>query len=59
MAMGSSDETITHAREIYLLSETVKRIDQNLCNQVIEEYKIISKQINSLIKNWVDYSNLR
>ena len=58
MAMGSSDETITHAREIYLLSETIKRIDQNLCNQVIEEYKIISKQINSLIKNWIDYNHV-
>ena len=57
--MGSSDETITHAREIYLLSDMVKRVDQNFCNQVIEEFKIISKQINSLIKNWVDYSNLR
>jgi len=57
--MGSSDETITHAREIYLLSDMVKRVDQNFCNQVIEEFKIISKQLNSLIKNWVDYSNLR
>lgn len=54
--MGSSDETITHAREIYLLSETIKSIDQNLCNQVINEYKIISKQINSLIKNWINYN---
>lgn len=58
MAMGSSDETITHAREIFLLSETVKRIDKNLCQQVIEEYKIISKQLNSLIKNWIDYRKI-
>ncbi len=58
MAMGSSDETITHCREIYLLSESAKRIDQNLCNQVIEEYKIISKQLNSLIKNWIDYKKI-
>jgi four helix bundle protein len=58
MAMGSSDETITHTREIYLLSETVKRIDQNFCNQIIDEYKIISKQLNSLIKNWIDYNHV-
>lgn len=57
MAMGSSDETINHTREIYLLSETAKRIDQNLCNQIIDEYKIISKQLNSLIKNWIDYNS--
>jgi four helix bundle protein len=56
IAMGSSDETITHGREIFILSETTKRIDKNLCNQIIKEYKIISKQLNSLIKNWVDHN---
>ncbi len=58
MAMGSSDETITHAREISLLSDTINRIDKILCNQVIDEYKIISKQLNSLIKNWIDYRKI-
>ena len=58
MAMGSSDETITHAREIYLLSENIKKIDKNLCNKIIEEYKIISKQLNLLIKNWIDYRKI-
>ncbi len=55
MAMGSSDETITHAREIYLLANTYKRIDKKLCSEVGKEYKIISKQLNSLIKKWVDF----
>lgn len=55
MAMGSSDETITHAREIYILSQTFKKIDKNLCIKVGEEYKSISKQLNKLIKNWIDY----
>jgi len=58
MAMGSSDETITHARELYLLSENIKKIDKNLCNKIIEEYKIISKQLNLLIKNWIDYRKI-
>jgi len=55
MAMGSSDETITHAREIYLLSNTYKRIDKKLCADVGNEYKVISKQLNSMIKKWIDY----
>lgn len=55
MAMGSSDETITHAREIYIVADIFKRIDKNLCSQVESEYKIISKQLNSLIKKWVSY----
>jgi len=58
MAMGSSDETITHARELYLLSENIKKIDKNLCNKIIEEYKIISKQLNLLIKNWINYRKI-
>lgn len=55
MALGSSDETITHARQIYLLSRLVKRIDKDLCVFVGLEYKIISKQLNTLITNWIDY----
>ncbi|PJC81226.1 hypothetical protein CO007_05825 [Candidatus Roizmanbacteria bacterium CG_4_8_14_3_um_filter_36_10] len=55
MAMGSSDETITHSREIVILSETFKRIDNNLCVQIESKYKIISKQLNSLIKKWVSF----
>ncbi|PIV09972.1 hypothetical protein COS31_02595 [Candidatus Roizmanbacteria bacterium CG02_land_8_20_14_3_00_36_15] len=55
MAMGSSDETITHSREIVILSETFKRIDNNLYVQIESKYKIISKQLNSLIKKWVSF----
>ena len=55
MAMGSSDETITHARETYILSNSVRRIDKILCVKVSNEYKIISKELNNLIKKWVDY----
>ena len=57
MAMGSSDETIAHDREIYLLSIKYKFIDKELCIQIGQEYKIISKQINKLISNWIDYKH--
>lgn len=54
--MGSSDETITHARSIQILAQYLPGINNELCEQVITEYKIISKQINKLRNNWVDYN---
>lgn len=57
IAMGSSDEVITQARAIKILSDHVPRIDKDLCEQVMAEYKIISKQLNRLRNNWVDYGN--
>lgn len=56
IGMGSSDETITQTRAIRILPEHVKGVDQNLCDEVITEYKIISKQLNNLRNNWVDYN---
>ena len=55
MAMGSSDETITHSREAYLLAKMIKTINKDLCVKIGKEYKIISKQLNALIKKWIDY----
>lgn len=55
MALGSSDETITHTREIYLLSKYLKGIDKELCIAIGKEYKIISKQLNTMIKKWIQY----
>lgn len=55
MAMGSSDETITHAREIYILSTSIKTINKSLCVKIGNEYKEISKMLNSLIKKWVGF----
>lgn len=54
--MGSSDETITHACSVQVLSKHIPGIDDELCEQVIAEYKIISKQINKLRNNWIDYN---
>jgi len=52
MAMGSSDETITHLRQIKILSETFKNIKPETCDALIERYKILSKQLQNLIKTW-------
>lgn len=58
MAMGSSDEIITHLREIWLLAKKYEKIDLNTVKRAFKEYKIISKQLNSLIKNWIDYTKI-
>lgn len=55
IAMGSSDEVITQVRAIKILARHVARIDNDLCDKVIGEYKIISKQLNRLRNNWIDY----
>lgn len=55
IALGSSDEAITHLREVKILSETVHRIKPETCGALIEKYKIISKQLNKLIQNWVTF----
>ena len=46
MALGSSDETITHLRQISILQFA----DSNSCEQLIEAYKVESKQINALVQ---------
>ena len=57
ISMGSSDEVITHARSIEILAIHYPKIDKDLCEKVIAEYKIISKQINRLRNNWIDYQS--
>ena len=55
MAMGSSDEVVTHIREAKILSQRIKTINQNLCDFLIDKYKTESKQLQQLIKNWQTY----
>lgn len=55
IGMGSSDEVITHARTLKVLATYIKFIDTSLCDAIIEEYKIISKQLNKLRSTWIDY----
>lgn len=56
IGMGSRDETITQTRAIRILADHIKGIDKNLCDEIIAEYKIISKQLNNLRNKWVDYN---
>lgn len=55
IAMGTSDEIIAHLNVVKILSMRIKRIGPALCDLLIEKYKIESKQINKLIKNWNNY----
>ena len=55
MALGSSDEVITHVRQAKILSQRGTRIDSELCDLLIEKYKVESKQLQQLIKNWQTY----
>ncbi len=55
IGLASSDETITQARVVKILAKHVPALDAKLCDKVITEYKIISKQLNSLRNKWVDY----
>ena len=49
MALGSSDEVITHLREIQIIG--FPNIKSETCEVLIKYYKIESKQINQYIKS--------
>lgn len=55
IAMGTSDELITHGQVVKILSQRIKSIDPKLCELIIDRYKIESKQLQQLIKNWKKY----
>ena len=52
MAIGSSDEVITHIREMKILSKTYFRIKIVDCDKLIEQYKVLSKRLNKLHSSW-------
>jgi len=52
MGLGSSDEVITHVREIKILAKTFTRINVEDCDKVIEKYKHLSKKLNKLLSSW-------
>ena len=56
MALGSSDEVITHAREIIIYSKIFTRISTNECELLITDYKILSRKINKLLSIWQLYN---
>lgn len=47
-ALGSSDEVISHLRTLILI---MPKLTEKV-NPLIDEYKILSKRLNSLHKNW-------
>ena|SRR3989344_2022138 len=55
MALGSSDEVITHLRQIKLIG--FARIKDETCDALLEHYRIVSKQVNTLIKVWKNYNS--
>jgi four helix bundle protein len=55
MALGSSDEVITHLREIKIVARTFKSIKPEECDKLIEQYKVLSKRLNKLLSVWQKY----
>jgi len=49
ISMGSSDEMITHLRQVIILQFT--NVKDITCETLIERYKILSKQLNALISS--------
>lgn len=47
-ALGSSDEVISHLRTLLLIVPVLS----DKVNPLLNEYKLLSKRINSLHKNW-------
>ncbi len=56
MAIGSSDEIITHIREVKILSRSYTRIKEQDCEELIEKYKILSRKLNKLHSSWQRYN---
>lgn len=56
MALGSSDEVITHLREVKIISKRYSRINSNDCDVLIDKYKILSKKLNRLLSSWQKYN---
>lgn len=52
MALGSSDEIITHIREIKIVATNFSRIKIEDCDNLIERYKVLSKKLNRLLSVW-------
>lgn len=52
IALGSSDEVITHVREVKIIAKRYFRIKEEDCDRLIEKYKILSKKLNRLLTSW-------
>lgn len=56
MALGSSDEVITHLREIKIVAKNYHRVNVQECDYLIDQYKILSKKLNRLLSSWQKFS---
>ena len=56
MALGSSDEIITHIRQVKIVGKNYQRIKPSECDFLIERYKILSRKINKLLSSWQRFS---
>jgi four helix bundle protein len=52
MSLGSSDEVITHLREVLIVAKTYQRISPKEGEDLIESYKILSRKLNKLHSSW-------
>jgi four helix bundle protein len=56
MALGSSDEIITHIRQVKIVGQSYQRISIEDCDDLIAKYKILSKRTNKLLSSWQRFS---
>lgn len=56
MALGSSDEVITHLREVKIVAKSFTRIKPEECDALIEKYKLLSKKLNRLLSVWQKFT---
>ena len=56
MALGSSDEIITHLRQVKIVGQNYQRIKIGDCDVLIGKYKILSKKTNKLLSSWQRFS---
>ncbi|HLD02039.1 MAG TPA: four helix bundle protein [Patescibacteria group bacterium] len=56
MALGSSDEVITHIREVKIVAKQFTRISLGDCDNLIEKYKHLSKMLNKLLTAWQKFN---
>lgn len=56
MALSSSDEVIIHIREVKILAKTYTRIATTECDELIENYKILSRKLNKLLSSWKKFN---
>ena len=52
MALGSSDEVISHIREVKIVASSYTRLPQQDCDILIEKYRTLSKMLNRLHASW-------